>query len=151
MAIVVSPMGRIFRVEISHEEEKVSFDFKQLDYKTKAKITSLVTSVDKGQLMIDAALQVFYNLKHGLKAVSGLTDEKGAAYKLQFEDAQKTELKDDCVDELLATVLSDNLQYSARVLSESVMPSQIQHPLTGEKLEGVEVIPPSELGGTSKK
>ncbi len=151
MAIVVSPMGRIFRIEISHEEEKISFDFKQLDYKTKAKITSLVTSVEKGQLQIDAALQVFFNLKHGLKAVSGLTDENGNTYALKFEDAKKTELTDDCVDELLATVLSDNLQYSARALSGSVMPTEIVHPLTQKKIEGVEVIPPSELKGVTKK
>lgn len=151
MAIVVNPIGRIFRVVIECEGEKLSFDFKQLDYKTKSRITSLITQSHQGQVTVDAHLQVFFNLKHGLKGVEGLEDEEGKPYVLEFEDKQKSCLTDNCVDALLATVFSDELQYTARELSYAVMPTDIRHPLTGEPLPGIEVIPPEQLKGIRKK
>lgn len=151
MSIVVHPVGRMFNVEITSGEEKVVFSFKQLDYKTKGEITGLVTRIQQGQLTIDASLQVFYNLKYGLKKVEGLVDHEGKPYQLEFEDKQKKELKDECVDALLATEISDGLQYTARELASSVFPSEIKNPLTGQKLEGIEVIPQAELGGNTKK
>ena len=39
MSVIVRPINKIFKVVISHEKEKIEFGFKQLDYKTKAKIT----------------------------------------------------------------------------------------------------------------
>jgi len=151
MAIVVNSVGKNFKIEIKHEEEKIGFIFKQLSYKVKSEITGMVTVIQQGQVTIDATMQVFYNIKYGLKKVEGLVNEEGNEYKLKFDDKQKRTLTDECVDELLATALSDNLQFTARELSQSVIPKEIKHPLTGAKLEGVEVIPAAASGGTEKK
>ena len=153
MAIVVNPMGRIFTIKITHEEESVEFGFKQLTYNQKSSITSQVSKMVSGQFTVDAALQVFLNLKHGLKTVKGLVDENNIPYKLTFESGPTSDsaLTDACVDELLATVLSDNLQYAARELSGSMIPTEIKHPLTLKKLEGVEVIQPKKGDGVQKK
>ena len=73
MAIVVSPMGRIFRIEISHEEEKISFDFKQLDYKTKAKITKLAQGLPVGgeiESLDDGTLYSAFKNRTGIKSSS---------------------------------------------------------------------------------
>jgi hypothetical protein len=136
MALVVKPLNSNYKVSIEAEEEKVTFTFSQLDYRTKSLISSLTTSVAGGQYSIDATMQIFYNLKYGLKAVDGLLGADGEPYKLEFEDKN---LSDNCVDELLATPVSNNLQYTARELSRSVLPNEIVHPLTLKKLEGVTV------------
>jgi len=151
MPITVAPVYQIFRIEIKHEEEKVAFDFKQLDYRTKSKISRACNTVEQGQFKVDAYLQVFLNLKHGLKNVDGIVDEEGNKFTLQFEDALKTMLTDECVDQLLASVVSDGIQFSARCLTHATVPKEIVHPLTGEKMEGIEVISPKELGSLLKK
>lgn len=151
MAIVVKPINELFKVVLTHEEESIEFFIKQLNYKTKSHITGLITSVKQGQVTMDSTLAVFYNLKYGLKDVKGLEDTDGNPYKLVFEDKEKTELTDECVDMLLATPFSDNLQFCARELSKACYPDKILHPLTNKPLEGVEVIPASELKGTKKK
>lgn len=151
MAIIVKPIDAIFKVVLTHEDEKVELHIKQLDYKTKSYITGLVTKVNQGQITIDSALTCFYNIKFGLKKVVGIVDEEGKPYELQFEDKQKKELTDECVDMLLATELSDNIQYTARELSKACYPSQVLHPLNNQPIEGIEVIPASQLKGTKKK
>jgi len=151
MAIVVRPIDRPFKVVISEGKEKVEFIFKQLDYKTKALITSLVTTVKQGQIQTDSQLQMFYNLKHALKDVKGIKGEDGKPYKLKFEDNKKLAITDMCVDELLATPLSDRLQFAAHRLSASTFPDKILHPIAGTEIEGIEVIPAHEIKGVKKK
>ena len=141
MAVIVKPLSKNFQVKFKHEDEEIIFTFHQLNYKTKSEITSMVTNVRNGQVTIDATLQVFYNIKYGLKKVEGIVDAEGKPYELQFEDKEKTELTDECVDELLATELSDGIQFTARELTNAVLPSAILHPLTKKPIEGIEVIP----------
>ena len=149
--ITVRPINELFKVEIEAEGEKIGLYFKQLDYMTKAHITSLTTNIEKGEIMIDSLGQVYYNLKYALKKVEGFGDEDGNEYKLRFVDKGERELEDDCVDELLATVFSDIIQYTAKMLSDSVAPKEILHPMTGKPLEGVSVIPSHKLKGVQKK
>lgn len=151
MAIIVKPIDEIFKVILTEGEDSVEFHIKQLDYKTKSYITGLATNVKQGQVTLDSALTCFYNIKFGLKKVVGLEDENGEPYKLEFEDKEKKELSDKCVDELLATPLSDNLQFTARELSRACYPDKVLHPLTLQPIDGVEVIPASKLKGTKKK
>jgi len=151
MSIIVKPIDELFKVILTEGEDSVEFFIKQLDYKTKAHITGLTTNVKQGQVTIDSALTCFYNIKYGLKKVVGLEDVDGKPYALDFEDKEKRSLTDKCVDELLATPLSDNLQFSARELSRACYPDKVLHPLTGQPIEGVEVIPASQLKGTKKK
>jgi hypothetical protein len=145
MGIVVQPIDREFAVKFN----EVTFYFKQLNYKTKAKITNLVTTIDKGQVQQDTTLTAFYNIKFGLKRVEGLETPEGKKYKLTFEDHDKTALHDQIVDELLATPLSDNLIFTGLQLLEGV-PQEVTHPLTGDPIEGIEVIPPEKVGTLKK-
>jgi len=80
-----------------------------------------------------------------------LQNENGEEYKLEFEDNSKKCLSDACTDQLLATPFADNLIYVAMNLSAACYPSKVLHPLTNEEIEGVEVIPASQLKATSKK
>jgi hypothetical protein len=148
MAIVVKALSTNYTVEIKHEEEKLRFIFNQLDYRTKSLVTSLTSEVKNGSYISDSTMQIFYNLKYGLKKVEGLEDEDGKPYKLEFEDVDNKVLTDACVDALLATPFNDNLQYVAHRLSLSTLPTEIIHPLTLQKIEGVEVIP---VDGIKKK
>jgi hypothetical protein len=150
MAIVVNPLNKNFKVSIKHEDEELIFTFKQLDYKTKNLITSLALDVKSGNYSIDTGLQIFYNIKYGLKKVEGLTDAEGNEYELRREGGQAdAPIEDECVDELLATPLSDNLQYTAMNLSKSMLPNEIVHPFTQKPLDGVEVV--SDAKGVKKK
>lgn len=151
MAIIVKPIDEEFKVVLTEGEDKVEFFIKQLDYKTKSYITGLTTTVKQGQVSIDSALTCFYNIKFGLKRVNGLQATDGTPYKLQFVGKEQKELTDECVDQLLATPLSDNLQFTARELSKACYPDKVIHPLTGQPIEGVEVVPASQLKGTKKK
>lgn len=149
--ITVRPINELFKVEIKGEDATVGLFFKQLNYMTKAHITSLCTSVEKGEIQIDALGQVFYNIKYGLKKVEGFADEKGEGYKLQFEKKDEHALTDDCVDALLATEFTNHMQFIAKSLADSILPKQIMHPMTNKPLEGVTIIPAHELKGVQKK
>jgi len=151
MSIIVKSIKEPFKVIIDSGEEKVSLTLKQLDYKTKAHITSLTTVIREGQVTIDSVLTCFYNVKYGVKDIKGVVDEEGNEYKLSFDTPQKIVLTDECVDELLATSFSDSLQFTARTLPEACFPSEIIHPLTMTKIEGIEVVSAKEMKGTSKK
>ena len=151
MAIIVKPIDQLFKIILTEGKDSVEFFIKQLDYKTKSYITGLTTNVKQGQVTIDSTLTCFYNIKYALKKVVGLEDENGEPYKLEFEDKDQKCLTDKCVDELLATPLSDNLQFSARELSKACYPDKVLHPLTLQPIKGVEVIPASKLKGTKKK
>jgi len=140
MAIVISPLKQNFKIEITEGEEKLVFSFNQLDYKTKSLIASLTSSVVSGKYISDSTMQIFYNVQYGLKDVEGLTDHEGNPYKLRFETNKKQKLEESCVDELLATPFSDKLQYTAHKLSLAILPSEIKHPITNQKIEGVEFI-----------
>lgn len=141
MAIIVNPLSKNFQVKIAHEDEQLIFTFKQLDYKTKNLITSLSLDLKSGSYGVDTGLQIFYNIKYGLLGVTGLEDEDGKPYELRREGGQASApIEDDCVDELLATPLSNELQYTALALSNTMLPSEIVHPLTQKPIEGVEIV-----------
>lgn len=150
MAIVVNPLSKNFQVKIKHEEEELLFTFKQLDYKTKNLVTSLSMELKSGSYSVDSGLNIFYNIKYGLIKVEGLVDAEGNPYQLRREGGQTDQpIEDECVDELLATPLSNELQYTALSLSSSMLPEAILHPITQKPIEGVEVV--SSGKGVKKK
>lgn len=151
MAIQVRALNEEITIRLSHAGETVEFIINQLDYRTKSHITGLVTQVNQGEVTIDSALTCFYNLKYGLKKIKGITGTDGSTYKLEFETPDKKALTDKCVDELLSTEISDHIIYAAHGLSKARYPDVVLHPLTNLPLQGVEVIPSSELKGTKKK
>lgn len=139
MGIIVRPITEDFKLEISSGEEKIVFTYRQLTYRIKNLIAGAVTSVKHGQIYVDTALSCFYHIKYAIKAVEGLTNKDGTPYELKFTDDKKEALTDDCTDELLATSFNDKLIYASKQLVNSI-PSEIVNPVTGKKLEGVELI-----------
>ena len=149
MAILVRPSGHRFKLKIKAGDEEVVFTLKQLTYQQKGHIQGLTTTVKSGQVNIDTSLTCFYNLKYAVKEIKGIEDENGKPYKLRFEEDGS--LEDDCVDELLGTLVSDQLQYAALALSENRYPDKVMHPVLETPIEGVEVIPQEKLKTVKKK
>lgn len=139
MAIVVNSIKHPYKIIFQHEEEKVEITFRQLNFKVRSIIGGLITGFKNGRVTIDSSLAAFYNLKYGITQITGLLDEDGEEYKLRFETEEKLALADDCVDELLTVPFSDKIIYSARTMIEGI-PSLVTNPLTGEPLEGVEIV-----------
>jgi len=148
--ITVNPMGQRFAMELAAGEEKVTLIFTQLNYFTRNKVSTMATSYSEGKMYLDIGLAVFFNLNYALKEVKGLANPDGSAYKLTFEEGTEV-LTDLCVDELLALPFSNTLIYAARDLGANI-PDEITDPVTGKKIEGIEVISPEKLkDGTEKK
>jgi len=137
--ITVRPITADFKLKIAHEGDEVIFTYRQLTYRIKNLIAAAVTSVKQGQVYVDSALSCFYHIKYAVKHVEGLHNPDGSAYALAFEDDKKEALTDACTDELLALGFNANLIYASNQLLNSI-PSEIVNPLTGKKLEGVELI-----------
>lgn len=139
MSVVVRPITEDFKLSIEAGEDKVTFTYRQLTYRIKNLIAGAVTSVKQGQVYIDTALSCFYHIKYAVKAVEGITNKDGTPYELRFTDDKKEALADDCADELLALSFGSKLIYASQQLLNSI-PSEIVNPITGKKLEGVELI-----------
>lgn len=147
--IIVEEMGKKFGISLGEGEDKVTFVFTQLDYFSRNKVATASTAFKEGKLTLDVGLACFYNLKYALKEVKGLYNPDETPYTLEFEEGLD-ELTDKCINELLALPFSDKIIYMARDLSSSI-PNKITNPVTGEEIEGIEVIPPEKLKGTIEK
>lgn len=150
MSIIVTPISTPYKIIFNHGGEVVEFTLRQLDFRTRNIISSMTTVTDKGRIHTDATLALFLNLKYGVIGIKGLSNVDGSEYVLEYEDETNKALKDEVVDALLMTPFSDNLIYAAREMIEGV-PSEIRHPITGLKIEGVEVVLPSEMEVIEKK
>lgn len=139
MGVTIRPITEDFKLEVSHGEEKIIFTYRQLSYRIKNLIAGAVTTVKQGQIYVDTALSCFYHIKYAVKNVEGLVNKDGSPYVLVFTDEKKEALTDACADELLATHFSDKLIYASKQLLNSI-PDKIINPLTGAKLEGVELV-----------
>lgn len=137
--IIVRPIEEKFKLVIDAGESKVTFTYSQLTYKIKNFIAGMVTSHKNGQIFVDQGLSCFYHIKYALKNVEGIFNKDGSPYVLKFEDDKKEALTDECTDEILALPFHDKLIFSSKELINSI-PSKIVHPLTGQPLEGVEII-----------
>ena len=144
--ILVHPIDKIFKIEIGEGDQKITFSFSQLTYKHKNIVSNQSSRIEKGELLVDYGLQCFLTLKFSLKDVEGIftLDDKGneIPYKLDFDSDGI--VKDDCLDSLLNSEVMDPLIYTAKDLLSGI-PKEIRNPLTGEKVEGIEVIPPSYI------
>jgi hypothetical protein len=139
MSIAVRSIKETFKLEITVEDEKVIFTYRQLNYKLKNLIAGLVTSIRAGNIYVDTGLSCFYHLKYAVKEVQGLTNLDGTPYLLEFESEEKEALSDKCTDELLAGSFSDKIIFASKQLINSI-PDKIVNPITGQALEGVEII-----------
>jgi len=147
--ILVEPIEKEYEIEMTHEDVKVVFTFCQLTYEQKADIVSRTTKMKQGRVVQDITLNSFLTVKNALKSVTGLhclVDGKEKEYTLQF-DAEGL-VTDKNLNELFNTPFQDNLVFSANHLSSGI-PDEIIHPLTRQKLEGVEILP--QKGSVEKK
>jgi len=147
--IIVKPINQRFGITVDAGDEKVFFEFTQLTFRQKSIITSLTTKLEHGEVSFNASLECFFTLKYALKDIKGFKLPGGSDYKLTFEKGVDC-LTDECVEELLATPIEDKLLYTATHILNGI-PKDIFNPVTGEVIEGVEVIKPEELGEVKKK
>lgn len=147
--IIVNEMGQRYGISIGEGEDQVTLIFSQLDYFSRNKVATKTTAMKEGKMVLDVGLACFYNIKYALKDVKGLYNADETPYKLEFEEGLD-ELTDKCVNELLALPFNDSILYMARDLSAQV-PKEIVHPVTGEAIEGIEIIPPEKLKGYIEK
>lgn len=140
MALIINDMNTLFNIVIDSGEEKLSFTFRQLSYKEKNKITALTTTFNQGKAVVDTSLTCFYVLKFGLVEVDGLNNPDGTPWKLAKieEDGFKCNA-DESIDALLNAQISNGLIFAANAMLNGI-PNEVTHPLTGAKIQGVEVI-----------
>lgn len=147
--ILVDSIEKEYEIQMTHEDVKVIFTFCQLTYAQKADIVSRTTAMKQGKVVQDITLNSFLTVKNALKNVTGLhclVNGKEQEYKLEF-DADGL-VSDRNLNELFNTPFQDNLVFSANHLSSGI-PDEIIHPLTRQKLEGVEILP--QKGSIEKK
>lgn len=138
MALVVNDMKTRFNIEIAYKEEKLIFTFRQLTYKEKNIITGLTTEYKQGQAVVDTSLTCFYTLKYGLIDVHGLVNADGTKFDLEKEEGGEVNT-DDCIDTLLNAPVSNGLIFAANNMLQGI-PTEITHPLTGKKINGIEIV-----------
>jgi hypothetical protein len=75
-------------------------------------------------------------LKYAVKNIEGVTLADGSPYVVQLEN---NVLSDECVEDLLNLELSNKLIIACYSMVQGV-PSKIINPVTGQVLEGVEIV-----------
>ena len=149
MALIVNDMSTKFNLVISHEEEKLIFTFRQLTYKEKNKIAALTTEFKQGKAVVDSSLTCFYVIKYGLIKASGIKNPDGTPWELEKETEDNIEVNtDNAIDTLLNSEVSNGLVWSANSMMGGI-PTEITNPLTGRKIEGIEILKVEE--GSKKK
>ncbi len=140
MALIVNDMATKFNLIITHNEEKLSFTFRQLTYKEKNKIAALTTRVEQGKAIVDSSLTCFYVIKYGLLEVEGLELESGVKWRLEKQEEDGIKINtDESIDALLNTEVSNGLIWAANDMMSGI-PSKIVNPLTGREVKGLEIV-----------
>lgn len=92
-----------------------------------------------GQYLQNASRMTFRAIKYSVKEVEGLEDAlTGQPYKLEFDDSGC--LTDESVNDLLSIEIVDKLMISCMAMLKGI-PKEIINQQTGQKMEGVEVMP----------
>lgn len=118
---------------INLEIGELTFVLAPLDYLKKQELASC-TKIIKGEEHYDLLKSQALYIKYALKDVKGLEDYNGDEYTLSFEG---NSLTDDCVSEILNLEEKEKLTIAAWQLLNGI--KELRDPITGEKLEGVEL------------
>lgn len=118
--------------------DEITFVIAPLSYMQKQELASC-TKIIKGEEHYDLLRAQALYIKYGLKDVIGIEDYDGNEYKLEFEGDY---LSDNCVSEVLSLDQRTTLTTSAWQLLNGIQ--ELKDPITGEKLEGVELEVKSE-------
>lgn len=137
--IIVTPVNRHFTIQVSHGEETVEFECRQLTYAQNSEIMSKSLILQNGQHNIDQSKRSYLNLQYGLVGIKGFQNEDGTPFELEFEDAEKSRVKESCLEGLLKTPVSYELLMAAAKMGNGI-PGEITNPLTGEAVKGVKIL-----------
>ena len=111
----------------------ITFVIAPLNYLRKQELASC-TKIVKGEEHYDLLKSQALYIKYALKDIKGLEDYEGNEYKLSFEGDCLT---DDCVSEILNLEEKEKLTIAAWQLLNGI--KELVDPVTGEKLEGIEL------------
>jgi len=121
------------RIEVKVRDITIQLSPLTLDQKSDIRgcvhTVSGVERVDEGKI---AMLSIMYSIKY----ISGATNPDGSDYNLSFSD--NGNLTKECVEELLNSELQLDLSIVCTTLMHGI-PSLFINPLTGKRLEGVEI------------
>jgi len=78
----------------------------------------------------------YKSLKYAIKSVEGISLADGTAYQVDLDNGI---LSDACVEDILNLELSPKLILACYSMVQGV-PNNIYNPMTGEKIEGVEIV-----------
>ena len=132
MAIVVQPLGYIFKIKIG----EVTFYCKQLSYRMRSIIGARHHKQVSGSELQDAMGLLFEVLRHSIVKVECLINPDGSDYVLEFDNGVLTEA---CLDLLFhIESVGDVLQMCATNFVHMRCPDKILGP-DGKPLEGVSV------------
>lgn len=111
-----------------------------------APMTFMEKSTVQDMVMENAMKGSMHALKCAVKNIKGLTLNDGSEYELQFENDLLT---DECIDDLTNIQNIDELFIACLDLLNGV-PSEFRNPVTGEVLQGIEIIK-EQSGETPEK
>lgn len=112
---------------------EVEFLIAPLNQLQKIEITEC-TKIDKsGNEVFDFIRAQTLLVKYGLKGISGVVDDDGEEYKLEFEGDHLT---DDCVSEVF-TIKEKEKYVTSHFQCLNEFPDKLVDPFTGKKYQGV--------------
>ena len=133
MAIVVQPLGFIYKVKIGD----VVIHCKQLSYRVRSMLGAKFHQQKSGAEIQDTLSLLFEVLRHSIVKVEGFQNPDGSDYELKFDNDVLTE---DCLDALMYVEnVGDVMQMCASGFLNMKMPDKIVHPVSGEVMEGVSI------------
>ena len=114
---------------------EVSVEVSPLSGREKVELAGF-SSWKEGKISVDKPRQELFVIKHTVKNISGVVDMDDCPYKLSFDG---NVLTDDCAEEVLGLLASTWFPVATLQIANSGAGALIS-PLTGQPVEGVEII-----------
>lgn len=128
-------MAKILRLSdrVKLKIGEITFTIAPLSYMQKQELGSC-TRIVKGEEVFDLLKSQALYIKYALKDIDGVVDYNGEKYELSFEGDILT---DDCVSEVMS--LEENEKFSSVYWQILNGLKEVVDPVSGEKMEGVEL------------
>lgn len=122
--------------------DEITLIVSALSYQQKVEVQSCGINIGKDNNPLDVNKMMRLVIKYSVKGINGIETIDGSNYELEFKDEAKTELSDNCVEELLSIQLTSQKMIIALMGLIGGIPKDntIVDPETGEKLKGVEIL-----------
>lgn len=116
---------------------EVTIKIAPLSGRQKVEMTSFYSQDKNGKFKLDKPAQEIFLIKHSIKDISGLKDDDGNDYNLEFEKEGNC-LTNDCADELLGFLVNTYFTV-ANTQAMGGLYGEVMNPYTNTKVEGVSV------------